>query len=88
MLKKINARQPLLLRAAVALILLGLIRAAVAFGWVPPEWGEIDAADVERAIDVVIMGVTFRSIHRVVTPVATPRNAEGVPLVPAQRRPY
>ena len=80
------ARQPLLLRAAVALVLLGVVRLTVWAGWIPPEWGEIGATDVERFIDAVILGLTFRSIHRTVTPVAAPRDTQGRELVPARPR--
>lgn len=80
-------RQPLIIRAAIALILLGAVRLAVAQGWLPPKLGDVAMPDVERFIDLVILTWSWWSAHRAVTPVAAPRSELGQVLVPLQRRP-
>ncbi|MFG1873408.1 hypothetical protein ACGFIV_01045 [Sphaerisporangium sp. NPDC049003] len=79
---KIFIRQPLVLRAGVAVVGMGLARIAAWAGWIPDEWANIDQARIEQAIDLIILGVTWRSTHKAVTPVAAPRANDGTTLVP------
>lgn len=79
----LSSRQPLVLRGAIALAGLGAVRLAAWAGWIPADWAAVEQADIERFLDVVIVGITWWSTHRVVTPVADPRDAQGRQLVPA-----
>lgn len=76
----ITARYPLLLRGAVALLAMGLVRLGIAVGWVPPEW-ELTELGVEQAIDAVLFAWAWFTSQRRVTPVADPRDDYGRPLV-------
>lgn len=86
-LQNITERQPLIVRAAIALILLGAVRLAVAQGWLPPMLGDVAMADVERYIDLIVLTWSWWSTHRAVTPTAAPRDDRGQVLVPLQRGP-
>jgi hypothetical protein len=46
---KFRIREPLLVRAAIAFVLVALVRLAVALDAVPSDWA--DEAAIERAID-------------------------------------
>lgn len=74
-------RQPLIVRAAIVLIALGAVRLAVALGWLPPVLAGVDIGDIERLLDLGILLWSWWSTHRAVTPVASPRNDQGQPLV-------
>ncbi|MGW4426568.1 hypothetical protein [Streptosporangium sp. NPDC004631] len=80
MLRTFIVRQPLLLRGAVALLAMGVVRLGIALGWLPPEWA-LDEARVEQVLDAVIAAWAWVSARRVVTPVAAPRDSRGRPLV-------
>lgn len=78
------SRQPLVLRAALVLIGVGLLRLAAWAGWLPPELVSAGPVDVERVIDLVMVAWGWWSTHRVVTPVADPRDHFGRPLAPTR----
>lgn len=75
-----TVRFPLLVRGAVALLLMGIVRLGVALGWVPPEW-ELNETGVEQLLDGVFFAWAWFTSQRKVTPVADPRNDQGRPLV-------
>lgn len=79
-------RQPLLVRGAIALLLMGAVRLGVALGVIPPDW-DLDEARVEQVMDVAIAAVAWFSARRAVTPVADPRDDHGRVLVPARPEP-
>ncbi|RJL21122.1 hypothetical protein [Bailinhaonella thermotolerans] len=76
-----SVRQPLLLRGAIALAIIGVVRIAIALGLIPPQW-DLDEARVEQVIDMVIVGWAWLSARAKVTPVADPRTDDGRPLMP------
>lgn len=80
-------RQPLLLRGAIALLLMGAVRLGIALGAIPPEWA-VDETRVEQLLDAAIAAWAWWSARRVVTPVAAPRDHLGRPLAPAQKNPF
>lgn len=81
-------RQPLVLRAALVLILAGLLRLAVWAGWVPPDLVGAGPVDVERLVDLALLAWGWWSTHRAVTPVAEPRDNLGRELVPVNAHPF
>lgn len=81
-------RQPLVLRAALVLILVGLVRLGVWAGWLPAEWATAGPVDAERIIDAIVMALGWWSTHRAVTPVAEPRDSLGRELVPVNAHPF
>lgn len=75
-----TTRYPLLIRGAVALILMGAVRLGIALGWVPPEW-DLTEHGVEQLLDAVLFAWAWFTSHSRVTPVAAPRDDRGRPLV-------
>jgi uncharacterized protein (DUF2252 family) len=78
-------RNPLLLRGAIALLLMGAVRLLVALGVVPAEW-DLDEARVEQLLDFAIAAWAWFSARAKVTPTADPRANDGTPLVRADIR--
>ncbi|MDP4512077.1 hypothetical protein [Nonomuraea turcica] len=74
-----SARYPLMVRGALALVLMGLARLGVALGWIPPEW-ELTDRGVEQLFDGLVFAWAWFSSQRKVTPVADPRDNYGRPL--------
>ncbi len=87
-MQRLVIRQPLVLRGALGLIGVGVVRLGVWAGWLPAEWARVDVVSVEQIIDGVILVMAWWSTHRVVTPVAAPKDNQGRTLAPAPRRPY
>lgn len=81
-----TVRQPLLVRGAIALLLMGAVRLGIALGWLPEQWA-LDEARVEQLLDGLIAAWAWFSARGVVTPVAVPRDNDGRELIPAGR-PY
>jgi hypothetical protein len=79
-------REPLLLRGAIALLLMGAVRLFIALGVIPPEW-TLDEARVEQLLDGAVVAWAWFSGRRTVTPVAVPRDRDGLPLVQLTERP-
>ncbi|GAA3251755.1 hypothetical protein [Nonomuraea helvata] len=79
-------REPLLLRGAVALLLMGAVRLCIALGVIPPEWA-LDEARVEQLLDGAVVAWAWFAGRRTVTPVAAPRGRDGLPLVQLTERP-
>ncbi|WP_327587023.1 hypothetical protein OHA25_08430 [Nonomuraea sp. NBC_00507] len=75
-----TVRYPLMVRGALALVLMGLVRLGIALGWIPPEW-ELSEAGVEQLFDAALFAWVWFSSQRRVTPVADPRDDRGRPLV-------
>ncbi|WP_214327832.1 hypothetical protein [Nonomuraea sediminis] len=73
-------RYPLLVRGAVALVLMGVTRLAVALGWIPKEW-ELTENGVEQLLDSAYFAWAWFTSQRKVTPVADPHDDHGRPLV-------
>ncbi|MGP3914289.1 hypothetical protein [Nonomuraea sp. 10N515B] len=73
-------RYPLMVRGAVALVLMGLARLGIALGWIPPEW-ELTETGVEQLFDAALFAWAWFSSQRKVTPVSDPRDNYGRPLV-------
>ena len=73
-------RQPLLVRGGAALVVMGLARIAVAFGWIPPEW-EVTESGVEQLFDGLVFAWAWFTSQQRVTPVADPKDNHGRPLV-------
>lgn len=48
-----TVRQPLLVRGAIALLLMGAVRLGIALGWLPEQWA-LDEARVEQLLDGLI----------------------------------
>lgn len=86
-MRQFMVRQPLLLRGAIALLLMGAVRLGIALGWLPEEWA-LDEVRVEQGMDGAIAAWMWFSGRHVVTPVAAPRDADGRALVVAASRPY
>jgi hypothetical protein len=80
MLSKFRIRQPLLVRAAIALLGVGAVRLGIAVDAIPAQW-DINEARVEQLIDGAIAAWAWISARRVVTPVADPRDDRGRQLV-------
>ncbi|MDX3100432.1 hypothetical protein [Nonomuraea angiospora] len=80
-------REPLLLRGAIALLLMGAVRLCIALGVIPPEWA-LDEARVEQLLDGAVVAWAWFSGRHTVTPVAAPRDREGLPLVQLTKRPH
>lgn len=87
MLRNFRIRQPLLLRAAVALLGVGAVRLGIAVDAIPVEW-DVDVPRVEQLLDGAIAAWAWFSARRVVTPVAAPRDDQGRALTSANPRPY
>lgn len=81
-MSKFSIRQPVVIRAGVALVVMGAARIAAWAGWIPEEWGNVELDRVEQLFDLVVLYFSWRSIHKVVTPVAAPRANDGKVLVP------
>lgn len=75
-----TVRYPLMVRGALALVLMGLARLGIALGWIPPEW-ELTESGVEQLFDAALFAWAWFSGQRKVTPVADPRDDYGRPLV-------
>jgi hypothetical protein len=75
-----TVRQPLLVRGALALIVMGLARLGIAIGWIPPQW-ELNENGVEQLFDALVFAWAWFSGQRKVTPVADPQDDRGRPLV-------
>jgi hypothetical protein len=75
-----RVRYPLLVRGAVVLLVMGIVRLAIAFGWVPQEWN-LDENGVEKLIDGGLFAWAWFTSQRKVTPVADPKDDHGRPLV-------
>ncbi|MFI6534200.1 hypothetical protein ACIBHY_17195 [Nonomuraea sp. NPDC050547] len=73
-------RYPLLVRGALALVLMGLARLGIALGWIPPEW-ELTETGVEQLFDAALFAWAWFTSQRKVTPVADPRDDRGRQLV-------
>ncbi|WP_067171232.1 hypothetical protein [Microtetraspora niveoalba] len=82
MLTSFAARQPLLIRIAIAAVLAAVGRLLVLVGWLPPDWVVSDDA-VQDGLDGLLALWAFWSAHRRVTPVAAPRDDLGRQLIPA-----
>ncbi len=80
-------RQPIVIRAVIAIVIVAALRIGALVGWVPAEWVTGETAVLDW-LDWVVGLWALWSAHRVVTPVAAPRDSEGRALVPAPRRPY
>lgn len=76
----LTVRQPLLVRGALALIVMGLARLGIALGWIPPEW-ELTENGVEQIFDAALFAWAWFTSQRKVTPTADPRDDHGRPLV-------
>lgn len=73
---KITTRYPLMVRGAIALLLMGAVRLSVALGVIPPEWA-LDEARVEQLLDGAIAAWAWFASQSKVTPVAAPRDDFG-----------
>lgn len=80
-------RYPLLVRGALALIVMGLARLGVALGWLPAEW-ELNETGVEQLFDAVLFAWAWFSGQAKVTPVADPRDDNGRSLTVQGRVEY
>ncbi|MDH2425798.1 hypothetical protein [Sphaerisporangium sp. TRM90804] len=87
-MREVSIRQPLVLRGALALVGVGVVRLGVWAGWLPTQWADVDVVSVEQMIDGAILVLAWWSTHRRVTPVAAPRDNQGRGLRPANSRPY
>ncbi|MFI6485295.1 hypothetical protein ACIBH1_45810 [Nonomuraea sp. NPDC050663] len=83
-MSKFSVRNPLLLRAGLALLVVAVARVAVALGVIPAEWA-VDEARVEQGFDALVFAWAWFSARRHVTPVADPRDNAGNQLVPVGR---
>ena len=81
-MSKFTVRFPLLVRGAIALLLMGIVRLGIALGWLPAEWS-LDEVTVEKVIDTVIFAWAWVSSQKKVTPVADPKDDHGRRLVHA-----
>ena len=77
-----TVRYPLLVRGALALVAMGLVRLGIALGWIPPEW-ELTETGVEQAFDAALFAWAWFAGQRKVTPVADPKDDRGRPLLVA-----
>lgn len=75
-----TVRYPLMVRGALALVLMGLARLGIALGWIPPEW-ELNETGVEQIFDAALFAWAWFSGQRKVTPVADPKDDHGRRLV-------
>lgn len=75
-----TTRYPLLVRGALALIVMGVARLGIALGWIPPEW-EVTEAGVEQLFDAALFAWAWFTSQQKVTPVADPKDERGRPLV-------
>ncbi len=82
----LRTRQPIIIRAIIAIVVVAALRIGALVGWVPADWVVGEAAVLDW-LDWVVGLWALWSAHRVVTPVAAPRTNEGRVLVPAPRRP-
>lgn len=81
-MKGFVTRQPIIVRLAIAIVVVGVLRLAALFGWIPAEW--VVAEDqVQDWIDAAVGAWALLSSRRVVTPVAAPRDNAGRELVPS-----
>lgn len=76
----LHVRYPLMVRGALALVLMGLARLGIALGWFPPEW-ELTESGVEHLFDAVVFAWAWFTSQRKVTPTADPKDDRGRPLV-------
>ncbi|MFI6485037.1 hypothetical protein ACIBH1_44480 [Nonomuraea sp. NPDC050663] len=79
-----TVRYPLLVRGALALVVMGLVRLGIALGWIPAEW-ELSDKGVEQLFDGALFAWAWFTSQRKVTPVADPRDNAGAQLVPVGR---
>lgn len=86
MLRELAARQPIVVRAAIVIALVALLRIGAMLGWIPPDWPLTEDA-VQDWIDRVLAVVAAWSAWRAVTPVAAPRDNIGRELVPGDYQP-
>ncbi|WP_326646042.1 hypothetical protein OG884_15435 [Streptosporangium sp. NBC_01755] len=87
-MSKFTIRQPLVVRGALALVGVGVVRLGVWAGWLPADWATVDVVSIEQVIDGAFAALAWWSAHRVVTPVADPRDDRGRPLVEKPTGPY
>lgn len=75
-----TVRYPLLVRGALVLTAMGLVRLGIALGWVPPEW-HLTEKGGEQFFDAVLFAWGWWTSQQKVTPVAAPHDDRGRPLV-------
>ncbi|WP_067184660.1 hypothetical protein [Microtetraspora niveoalba] len=80
-MKQFAVRNPLLLRGAIALVVIGIARILIATGLIPADW-DLDEARVEQVFDGSVAAWAWFSARRKVTPVADPRDDTGRVLTP------
>jgi hypothetical protein len=80
------ARQPLVVRAIVAIVVVAGLRVAVLLHVIPPDT-TLSEDQVQDWIDGIVVLLSYASTHRKVTSVADPRDDNGHPLVPAGSTP-